>query len=38
MADMQSGQLANYVFITPNLCHDMHGETGCSDNTVAAGR
>lgn len=22
--DMSSGRLANYVFITPNICHDMH--------------
>lgn len=36
-ADMQSGKLANYVFITPNLCHDMHGKAGCRDDTVAAG-
>lgn len=36
-ADMQSGKLANYVFITPNLCHDMHGKAGCRNDTVAAG-
>jgi len=22
-------QMANYVFITPNLCHDMHGDKNC---------
>jgi hypothetical protein len=37
MADMQSGKLANYVFITPNLCHDMHGGSGCDGNVVKAG-
>ena len=37
MDDMQSGDLANYVFITPNLCHDMHGGLGCSGNPVAEG-
>lgn len=37
MADMQGGKLANYVFITPNLCHDMHGHGGCGDDTVADG-
>lgn len=36
-ADMHSGKLANYVFITPNLCHDMHGMAGCRNDTVAAG-
>jgi hypothetical protein len=36
-ADMRAGKLANYVFITPNLCHDMHGTKGCRDDTVAQG-
>ena len=28
----------NYVFITPNLCHDMHGASGCPDsNWIRAG-
>ena len=36
-ADMQSGELANYVFITPNLCHDMHGHKGCEKDSVATG-
>lgn len=35
--DMASGKLANYVFVTPNLCHDMHGASGCRDNAVADG-
>lgn len=37
LTDMQAGELANYVFITPNLCHDMHGHAGCPNNRVAAG-
>jgi len=27
--DLSSGAVASYVFITPNLCHDMHGASGC---------
>ena len=27
-ADLATG-VASYVFITPNLCHDMHGKLGC---------
>lgn len=37
MGDMQSGKLADYVFITPDLCHDMHGASDCEDNLVAEG-
>lgn len=37
MPDLAAGRLANYVFVTPNLCHDMHGDTGCRDNSVAEG-
>jgi len=37
MGDLQSGKLASYVFITPNLCHDMHGDLGCGGNAVALG-
>jgi len=28
-ADLKAGRVADYVFITPNLCHDMHGAPGC---------
>jgi hypothetical protein len=28
-ADLSSGDVAAYNFITPNLCDDMHGNTGC---------
>jgi len=27
--DLNAGNMANYVFITPNLCNDMHGAGGC---------
>jgi phosphatidylinositol-3-phosphatase len=27
-ADLAAARLANYVFITPNLCHDMHDSCG----------
>ena len=27
--DLQSGTVARYVFITPDLCNDMHGAPGC---------
>jgi phosphatidylinositol-3-phosphatase len=37
-ADLAAGDVANYTFITPNQCHDMHGQTGCADsNTIRAG-
>jgi hypothetical protein len=36
--DLSAGGIADYVFITPNLCHDMHGATGCPDsNWIRAG-
>jgi hypothetical protein len=28
-ADLSSGDVAAYNFITPNLCNDMHGNAGC---------
>ena len=31
-ADLAAGTLASYVFITPNLCNDMHGSFGCPGN------
>jgi phosphatidylinositol-3-phosphatase len=37
-ADLAANNLADYVFITPNQCHDMHGQSGCpNSNTVRAG-
>ncbi|MCE9576560.1 MAG: alkaline phosphatase family protein [Deltaproteobacteria bacterium] len=36
--DLASGAVASYAFITPNLCHDMHGAWFCPDsNGVRAG-
>ncbi len=43
-ADLAAGDVASYTFITPDLCHDMHGASGCSgsdpvraaDNWLAA--
>jgi hypothetical protein len=33
-SDLSSGKTARFNFITPNLCHDMHGETfGTTCNT-----
>ena len=31
--DLAGGQMPNYVFITPNLCHDMHGASSCPQGT-----
>ncbi|MBV8762344.1 MAG: hypothetical protein JO257_33955 [Deltaproteobacteria bacterium] len=31
-ADLAAGNVASYVFITPNLCNDMHGATGCAQS------
>lgn len=36
--DLAADDMADYVFITPNQCHDMHGQSGCpNSNTVRAG-
>jgi len=32
--DLSAGAIADYVFITPNLCHDMHGAKGCPDGDL----
>lgn len=31
--DLKKGDVASYTFITPNLCHDMHGAAGCQDSS-----
>ena len=37
-ADLASGDVAAYNFISPDLCHDMHGAAGCPDsNRTRAG-
>jgi hypothetical protein len=33
-ADLDAGAMAPYVFITPDLCHDMHGADGCPAGDV----
>jgi hypothetical protein len=35
--DLQNNSAARYNFITPNLCNDMHGATGCPADLIAAG-
>jgi len=32
--DLASGGVASYVFITPDLCHDMHGSAACPAGNV----
>jgi hypothetical protein len=37
-ADLAANNMAGYVFITPNLCNDMHGATGCpNSNSIRSG-
>lgn len=37
-ADLAANNVPSYVFITPNLCNDMHGATGCpNSNTIRSG-
>ena len=33
-SDIQSSTVPNFVWITPDLCHDMHGATPCSINIL----
>ena len=37
--DMQSGNIPNFVWISPDVCNDMHGAPNCSsyDGLIAAG-
>src|SRR5215471_13492628 len=36
--DLANNTTASYNFITPNQCHDMHGQSGCpNSNTIRAG-
>jgi hypothetical protein len=32
--DLVANNIASYVFITPNLCNDMHGATGCPNSNM----
>jgi phosphatidylinositol-3-phosphatase len=34
--DLQAGTVPAYAFITPNLCHDMHGDLGCPSGIADA--
>jgi hypothetical protein len=37
-SDLAANNVANYTFITPDQCHDMHGQSGCpNSNTIKAG-
>jgi len=33
-ADLLVGDVASYVFVTPNLCHDMHGSPMCPSGSM----
>jgi hypothetical protein len=35
-SDLAAGTMPPFVFITPNLCHDMHGAAGCPSGTAAS--
>lgn len=35
--DLTNNTASSYNFITPNQCHDMHGQTGCASDTIKAG-
>jgi phosphatidylinositol-3-phosphatase len=35
VADLMAGALPPFVFITPDLCHDMHGDANCPTGTNA---
>jgi phosphatidylinositol-3-phosphatase len=35
--DLSSGNVANYSFVTPDLCDDMHGASGCSSKLIQRG-
>jgi phospholipase C len=35
--DLTAGNVANYTFVTPDLCHDMHGAMGCNHHLIANG-
>lgn len=33
-SDLAAGNVESYTFITPDLCHDMHGASGCPDSNL----
>ena len=36
VSDLAAGTMPPFVFITPDLCHDMHGASGCPSGTATA--
>jgi phosphatidylinositol-3-phosphatase len=34
-ADLLANDVASYTFITPNLCNDMHGASGCANGCTS---
>lgn len=36
-ADLAAGRVSGYVFVTPNLCNDMHGHTSCPNGASGSG-
>jgi hypothetical protein len=34
-SDLAAGDVAAYTFITPNLCNDMHGASGCANGCTS---
>lgn len=34
-ADLSANDVANYTFITPDLCNDMHGAAGCANGCTS---
>ena len=36
--DLRADRLPSFAFVTPNVCHDMHGASGCpTSDVIAAG-
>ncbi len=35
--DLTNNRASSYNFITPNQCHDMHGQSGCASDIIKAG-
>lgn len=33
-SDLTAETVPRYAFVTPNLCHDMHGQSGCPDKNL----
>jgi len=37
VGDLSAGTVASYNFVTPDLCHDMHGASGCNSKLIQRG-